>query len=121
VARIYARFLASIGTLPRKEFVEIAGSGLANEGVPRAKKIIDGLIKASGGVFFINKAYQLVLGNNIGGKNILDFILTEIEDRRGTVPFIFAGYTKEIEKFFEHNPRFDSRMPYILNFADYSN
>ncbi|RYP13854.1 hypothetical protein DL767_010543 [Monosporascus sp. MG133] len=108
------------GALPGKEFVEITGSGLANEGVAGAKKMIEGLAKAGGGVFFIDEAYQLASGNNYGGKNVLDFILAEIEDRRGTVAFILAGYVKEMEKFFEHNPGFDSRMPHRLTFADYS-
>ncbi|RYP80552.1 hypothetical protein DL769_002400 [Monosporascus sp. CRB-8-3] len=108
------------GALPGKEFVEITGSGLANEGVAGAKKRIDGLIKAGGGVFFIDEAYQLASGNNYGGKDVLDFILAEIEERRGTIAFILAGYVKEMEKFFEHNPGFDSRMPHRLTFADYS-
>ena len=50
MARIYARFLASVGALPGKGFVEITGSALANEGVPGAKKIIDRLVNAGGGV-----------------------------------------------------------------------
>lgn len=120
MARIYARFLASVGALPGKEFVEITGSALANEGVPGAKKIIDGLVKAGGGVLFIDEAYQLASGNSLGGKNVLDFILAEIEERRGTIAFILAGYVKEMEKFFEHNPGFESRMPHTLHFADYS-
>lgn len=82
--------------------------------------MIDGLVKAGGGVFFIDEAYQLASGSNIGGRNVLDFILAEIEERRGTIAFIVAGYTKEMEKFFEHNPGFDSRMPHRLHFADYS-
>ncbi|KAJ8121165.1 hypothetical protein ONZ43_g2319 [Nemania bipapillata] len=120
VARIYARFLASVGALSGTEFVEITGSGLANEGVAGTKKMIEGLVKAGGGVFFIDEAYQLASGNNYAGKNVLDFILAEIEERRGTIAFIFAGYVKEMEKFFEHNPGFDSRMPHKLTFADYS-
>jgi len=77
-------------------------------------------VKAGGGVFFIDEAYQLASGNNFGGKNVLDFILAEIEERRGTIAFILAGYVKEMEQFFEHNPGFDSRMPHRLTFADYS-
>lgn len=120
MARIYARFLASVGALPGKEFTEITGSGLANDGIAGAKKIIEGIVKAGGGVFFIDEAYQLASGNNFGGKNVLDFILAEIEERRGTIAFILAGYDKEMEKFFEHNPGFDSRMPHRLRFTDYS-
>jgi hypothetical protein len=52
---------------------------------------------------------------------VLDFLLAEIEERRGTIAFILAGYKTEMERFFEHNPGFDSRMPQRLNFADYSN
>jgi hypothetical protein len=120
VARICARFLASVKVLPGKEFVEITGSGLAHEGVAGAKKKIEALVKAGGGVFFIDEAYQLASSNNYSGKNVLDYILTEIEDRRGTIVFILAGYVTEMEKFFEHNLGFDSRMPHRLTFADYS-
>lgn len=120
MARIYGRFLASIGALPGNDFTEITGSSLANEGVAGAKKIIENLVRAGGGVFFIDEAYQLASGSNFGGKNVLDFILAEIEERRGTIAFILAGYDKEMEKFFEHNPGFDSRMPHRLRFADYS-
>ena len=82
--------------------------------------MIGGLVKAGGGVVFIDEAYQLASGNNLGGNSVLDFILAEIEERRGTIAFVFAGYVKEMEKFFEHNPGFDSRMPHRLTFADYS-
>jgi hypothetical protein len=103
-----------------QEFVEITGSSLANERVQGTKAIIEGIATAGGGVFFIDEAYQLASGNNFEGKNILDFLLQEIEERRGKVVFIFAGCNKEMEKFFEHNPGFDSRMPHRLQFDDYS-
>ena len=100
--------------------MEITGSGLANEGVTSAKKKIEALVKAGGGVFFIDEAYQLASGNNYGGKDVLDYILAEMEDRRGTIAFILAGYAQDMEKFFEHNLGFNSRMPHRLTFADYS-
>jgi hypothetical protein len=98
----------------------VTGSSLANDGVPGAKKKIEDLIKAGGGVFFLDEAYQLASGNSYNGKAVLDFLLAEIEERRGKIVFILAGYRKEMEKFFEHNPGFDSRMPHQLLFADYS-
>ena len=51
---------------------------------------------------------------------MLDFLLAEIENLTGKVVFIFAGYRKEMEKFFEHNPGLPSRIPYTLHFADYT-
>jgi hypothetical protein len=106
--------------LPGSEFIETTGSRLANEGVAGAKKHIDTILNAGGGAFFLDEAYQLADGHNPGGASVLDFLLAEIENRVGKVVFILAGYTKEMEKFFEHNPGFDSRMPHRLQFADYS-
>ncbi|KAH8702661.1 hypothetical protein GQ44DRAFT_51350 [Phaeosphaeriaceae sp. PMI808] len=98
----------------------MTGSSLAHEGVLGAKKRIEAIITGGGGAFFIDEAYQLASGDNFGGKAVLDFLLAEIEERVGKIVFILVGYTKEMEKFFEHNPSFDSRMPYRLTFADYT-
>lgn len=43
-----------------------------------------------------------------------------MENRVGTVVFILAGYTQPMEKFFEHNTGLQSRIPYTLKFADYT-
>ncbi|KAH8812154.1 P-loop containing nucleoside triphosphate hydrolase protein [Xylogone sp. PMI_703] len=120
VARIYAQFLSSVGVLPGTEFIETTGARLANEGVAGAKKHIDKILSAGGGTLFLDEAYQLASGNNPGGSSVLDFLLAEIENQVGKIVFILAGYNTQMEKFFEHNPGFDSRMPYRLCFADYS-
>ena len=75
---------------------------------------------AGGGAFFIDEAYQLASGNSFGGTAVLDFLLAEIENLTGKVIFILAGYNKQMEKFFQHNQGFSSRMPYSLQFADYT-
>ena len=120
VARLYAKFLTSMGVLTGSEFVETTGARLAGDGVAGAKAHIDNIVKAGGGAFFLDEAYQLALGHNYGGAAVLDFLLAEIENRVGTIVFIFAGYNKQMEKFFEHNQGLTSRMPYRLQFADYS-
>jgi DNA polymerase III delta prime subunit len=119
VARHYAKFLTTMGVLDGEQFVETAGSRLANGGVAEAKKHIDTLLEAGGGVFFLDEAYQLTEGHNYGGKAVLDFLLAEIENQVGRIVFILAGYSKQMESFFAHNPGFASRMPYTLRFEDY--
>ena len=104
VARLYAKFLASMGVIPGDNFIETTGSRLADEGVSRCQKIIEGLLKDGGGAFFIDEAYQLVQGSSLGGPLVLDFLLAEIENLRGKVVFILAGYERPMEKFFAHNP-----------------
>ena len=120
VARLYAKFLTSMDVLPGTEFIETSGSRLSSDGVPGAKKHIETLTKAGGGCFFLDEAYQLASGNSYGGAAVLDFLLAEIENQVGKIVFVLAGYNKQMEKFFEHNQGFASRIPYQLQFADYS-
>ena len=104
---------------PADTFVEVTGSSLANEGVDGTKKMLEALIKSGGGVFFIDEAYQLTSGNSVGGGAVLDYLLAEMENRIGTVVFVLAGYNREMEKFFEHNPGLKSRVPHQIQFEDY--
>lgn len=120
VARHYAKFLASVDVLPGNAFVETTGSRLANDGVPGIKKQIEEILNGGGGTIFVDEAYQLTSEHNFQGSQVLDFLLAEMENNIGTLVFIFAGYTKQMEKFFEHNPGLISRVPYSLQFTDYT-
>ena len=104
---------------PGDEFIETTGSRLANEGVDAIKKTVENVVKAGGGVIFVDEAYQLTSGNSYGGGAVLDFLLAEMENQVGTIVFILAGYNREMEKFFEHNPGLKSRVPDQFQFADF--
>ena len=62
----------------------------------------------------------MVSGNSYGGKAVLDFLLAEIENLTGKVVFVLAGYHKQMEAFFAHNPGIPSRIPIQMEFQDYS-
>lgn len=81
--------------------------------------LIDEILNKGGGVFFLDEAYQIVSSGSFGGTQVLDFLLAEIENLRGKVVFVFAGYRKQMEGFFAHNPGIPSRIPIQLNFDDY--
>lgn len=119
VARLYAKFLASVGALPGNYFVETSGSRLSSGGISGCKKHIEDILNNGGGALFIDEAYQLVSSSNHGGSQVLDFLLAEIENLTGQVVFILAGYNKQMEAFFAHNPGLPSRTPYQLQFEDY--
>ncbi|KAJ8076334.1 hypothetical protein PM082_000755 [Marasmius tenuissimus] len=120
VARLYAKFLFSVDALPGDHFIETTGSRLGDGGVGGMKKHIEDVLKAGGGAIFVDEAYQLVSGTSMSGKEVLNFMLAEMENNTGKLVFILAGYRKEMEKFFEHNPGIPSRVPYQLRFEDYS-
>jgi AAA lid domain/ATPase family associated with various cellular activities (AAA) len=109
-----------VKVLPNGDFIETTGSSLAHGGVAEIKSHIKKLLAAEGGVIFVDEAYQLVEAHNPNGKSVLDFMLAEIENQVGKIVFILAGYTKQMEKFFEHNPGLPSRIPYKLLFEDYA-
>ncbi|KAL9639722.1 MAG: hypothetical protein Q9204_000975 [Flavoplaca sp. TL-2023a] len=119
VARLYARVLTSLEVLPGVAFVETSGSRLAHGGVSEAKKHIEDIQKAGGGALFLDEAYQLAQAHTPGGRQVLDFLLAEMENNVGKIVFIVAGYRREMESFFEHNPGLPSRIPYSLKFDDY--
>lgn len=120
VARLYAKFLVKVGALPGDHFFESSGSSLANDGVSACKAHIDKILEEGGGVFFIDEAYQMVSGNNHGGKAVLDYLLSEIENLTGRIVFVLAGYRKQMEAFFAHNPGLPSRIPIEMEFQDYT-
>jgi hypothetical protein len=92
---------------------------LANGGIREAENHLKSIKAAGGGAMFIDEAYQLTSPHNHGGKSVLDYLLAEMENNVGTIIFILAGYNKEMESFFEHNPGLTSRVPYKLQFQDY--
>lgn len=78
------------------------------------------MLKEGGGAIFVDEAYQLTGAHNFSGGQVLDFLLAEMENNVGKIVFILAGYNKQMEKFFEHNPGLTSRVPYSLQFDDYT-
>lgn len=120
VARLYAKFLTSIGVIPGSCFKEETGAGLANAGVNGCKRLIDDMLNDGGGVLFIDEAYQLTSGNSYGGGAVLDYLLPQVENLSGKIVFVLAGYNKQMESFFAHNPGFSSRFPVDMKFEDYT-
>ncbi|KAL7957161.1 P-loop containing nucleoside triphosphate hydrolase protein [Trichoderma compactum] len=120
VARIWGKFLTGIGAIPGDAFKETTGSKLANMGVKGCEDLLEQIKEDGGGVLFIDEAYQLSSGNSPGGKAVLDYLLAEVENLRGKVVFVLAGYSKQMESFFAHNPGFPSRFPITMNFEDYT-
>ncbi|KAI0546688.1 P-loop containing nucleoside triphosphate hydrolase protein [Xylaria curta] len=120
VARLYAKFLYSVGALTSKSVKETSGMEASVKGAKEIKQEIENMLRKGGGVLFIDEAY-LLTAEYIGGlgRVVLDIILTELENNIGKLTGIFVGYKKELEPFFEHNPGLSTRIPYTINFSDF--
>ncbi|KAI1943949.1 hypothetical protein LOZ66_000537 [Ophidiomyces ophidiicola] len=119
-ARLYAKYLCSVGVIPGTAFIETSGSRLASDGISGCKKHIEDICSDGGGALFIDEAYQLASRQNPAGGKVLDFLLAEVENLTGKIVLIIAGYNKDMESFFAHNPGIPSRFPIELQFRDYT-
>lgn len=122
VARILASIYKELGILKKGHLIETDRSGLVAEYVGqtavKTNKIIDSAI---GGVLFIDEAYSLVTGpQNDYGKEAIATLLKRMEDDRGRLVVILAGYTQEMQLFIDSNPGLQSRFNRYITFADYT-
>ena len=68
---------------------------------------------------FVDEAYQLDPKNSQLGRQALDLLLTETENRKGRLLVVLAGYPKDMEKLLEYNEGLPRRFPLKFMFDDY--
>ena len=118
VARYYGELLAEIGVLPAANFEETSGAKLLADGVSKLKELLKSL--EDGGVLFVDEAYQLDPKKNQTGAAVLNLLLTEMENLRGTIVVVFAGYDKPMEDLLAFNQGLPSRFPFKFPFPDFA-
>ena len=122
IARLMARIYHSLGILSKGQLVEVDRSGLVAGYVGQtALKTGEVIQKAMGGVLFIDEAYALTTrGGTDYGQEAVDTLLKAMEDHRGDIIVIVAGYTELMEEFVHSNPGLESRFNRFLHFSDYT-
>lgn len=123
VARLLGRILAELGVLKRGDvFVEVTRADLIGQYQGHtAAKVKDVVRSAMGGVLFIDEAYALVKDRNDSfGREAVDTLVAEMENHRGALVVILAGYTTDIDRFLKENQGLRSRVTRDLIFADYT-
>ena len=122
VARIIGKIFAEEKILSNKKiFVEINARELVAKYVGwtavQTKEIVE---KAECGVLFLDEAYALISDKHSFEHEAIDTLIKLMEDKRDNLCIIFAGYTKEMQKLFDMNPGFASRINFHIQFPDYS-
>ena len=112
VARLFAEIAKEKGILKSGVFVEKCGTEFNSIGYPYL--ISEAFTAAKGGVLFIDEAYAITLS---GAATLL---IQEMENRRDEVIVIFAGYTEKMKGFLKLNEGLKSRIPYFIDFPDYT-
>ncbi|MCS6991096.1 MAG: AAA family ATPase [Chitinophagales bacterium] len=122
VARLLARIYKALGLLERGHLVEVDRQGLVAGYVGQtALKTAEVIDRAKGGVLFIDEAYSLASGGpNDYGYEAIETLLKRMEDLRGQLVVIVAGYPENMRRFLQSNPGLHSRFDKTLVFEDYT-
>ena len=122
VARHIGRIYKSLGLLSSGHVVEVDRSQLVGGYIGQtAIKTREALDSAKGGVLFIDEAYSLARDHaNDYGHEAIETILAYMENNRGQIVVVVAGYPAEMQTFMSMNPGLASRFDYTLPFPDYS-
>lgn len=120
IARVVASMFKDMGLLKKGHLVETDRGGLVAEYVGQTAKKTEELFRSAlGGVLFIDEAYALSGDNGSFGKEAIDTLVKLIEDYRGEIVVILAGYKKEMADFMKSNSGLESRFPFVIDFPDY--
>lgn len=121
VARLMANMFKEMGLLKSGHLVETDRAGLVAEYVGQtAKKTEEVFRSALGGVLFIDEAYALAGDGGSFGQEAIDTLVKLIEDHRGELVVILAGYHQEMKEFLKTNSGLQSRFPLQIEFPDYT-
>lgn len=122
VARLVARILHALGVLSSGRLVEANRATLVAGYVGQtALKTQSALRAARGGVLFIDEAYALAHDEqDTFGREAVDILVKAMEDERGRLVVIAAGYPQPMSRLLESNAGLRSRFGRTLLFADYS-
>jgi probable Rubsico expression protein CbbX len=122
VALKMADLLHRLGYLEKNLVVHAMRDDLVGEYIgqtaPKTKQVLD---RAMGGVLFIDEAYSLYRATDSKdyGQECIDVLMQVMENERGRLVVILAGYKDRMDQFFESNPGMSSRIAHHLDFAAY--
>ena len=86
-----------------------------------AAKTTNTIKTAMDGVLFIDEAYSLFVDSGRDfGREAVATLIKEMEDQRGHLAVIFAGYSVEMEQFISMNPGLRDRIQFRIDFPDFT-
>jgi hypothetical protein len=121
IARVISKVLFDLGYCREEKLVEVTSKDLVgaygNQTGIKTNRVI---MRALGGVLFIDEAYSLSNSCGQAGAEAIAIIIKAMMDYKNDLVVMFAGYNLEMRTFVESNSGISSRINYIFKFEDYS-
>ena len=120
VALKIADLLHRLGYVRKGHLVSVTRDDLVGQYIghtaPKTKEVLK---KAMGGVLFIDEAYYLYRPENERdyGQEAIEILLQVMENNRDDLVVVLAGYKDKMDKFFESNPGFRSRVAHHIDLS----
>ena len=122
-ARFFAQEIKKLGILQKGHLVEVSRNELVahyvGQTADKTRKVFE---SALDGILFIDEAYSLKNSDNDQfGQECINTLISLIENNRDRIIVILAGYKDEMQEFLHHNSGLKSRIPNLIEFADFTN
>ena len=122
VALRIAEILHKLGYVRRGHLAAVTRDDLVGQYIGYTDpKTMEVLKTSMGGVLFIDEAYYLYRQENESdyGQESIEILLQIMENNRDDLVVVLAGYSDKMDRFFQSNPGFRSRIAHDLDFPDY--
>lgn len=122
VARILGQMYGALGVVSKGHLVEVTRADLVAGYVGQTAAKVNAVVESAlDGVLFIDEAYSLAGGGGEDfGREALAELVKRMEDDRGRLVVILAGYDAPMQELLDVNPGLRSRVQAVLQFADYA-
>ena len=121
IARVIAKVLFDLGYCREEKLIEVTSKDLVgaygNQTGIKTNRVI---MRALGGVLFVDEAYSLSNSCGQAGAEAISIIIKAMIDYQDDLVVMFAGYNVEMRSFIESNSGISSRINYIFKFEDYT-
>lgn len=126
VAGLLGRLYAHLGLLAGGQVVSVSRTdlvaGYIGQSAPKTREAVE---RALDGVLFVDEAYALAPDDAAGGTRdfgaeVVAELILAMENHRGRLAVVFAGYPEPMERFLASNPGLRGRVGDVITFPDYT-
>ncbi len=120
VARILAKELFAAGAILRPEVIEVTRADLVGNVIGETERKTKAVfLSAIGALLFVDEAHALHGVNNDFGPVAIRTLMPLIENHRGQIAVVLAGYEEEMKALFRLDSGLARRFSTTIRFPDY--